>query len=276
MSATSIVGIVGGIDQVRDSLSPAIHNAAFEALAMDWAYLRFGMDGDVGPVVRGLLESGVRGLNVTLPHKVRVIAALDELADSARAAGSVNTIASSAGRLVGHNTDGDGLLRFIERDLGREPSGARWLILGAGGAARGVVAAAARAKARSIRVLARDRIKAQELSAICPGVPFTADDMSGAHIQDETDLVINATPLGQRGEMPPILLEGLTSQMVIIDLVYKPPVTPLMKAAREAGAIAHSGLGMLLHQAAIAFEIWTGTPAPMNPMSAAAVARSND
>lgn len=276
MSATSIVGIVGGIDQVRGSLSPAIHNAAFEALGMDWAYLRFGMDGDVGPVVRGLLESGVRGLNVTLPHKVGVIPALDDLADSAKAALSVNTIASSAGRLVGHNTDGDGLLRFIERDLGRTTAGARWLVLGAGGAARGVVAAAARAKAGSIKVLARDPRRAQELSDICSGTPFTTDDLSGAHIPDETDLVINATPLGQRGEMPPILLEGLTSKMVIIDLVYKPPVTPLMKAAREAGAMAHSGLGMLLHQAAIAFEIWTGTPAPMNPMSAAAVARSND
>lgn len=296
--ATHVAGIVGGVAQVPLSLSPRIHNAAFRALGLDWVYVPFPVEeGRAAVAVAGLAAAGVRGFNVTMPHKIAVAACMDRLAGVAAAVGAVNTVEVVGGELVGWNTDGEGLLRYIERDVGVPVSGSSVLVLGAGGAARSAVAALARAGARSVTVLARSRDRAEELGALVPRTAFAAAPLDGdpGPLVAGADLIVNATPVGQAapgvardghlhvvpppapppaevGTGLPIPVEAIRPGAVLVDMVYKPPVTRLVEDARARGASAHGGLGMLLHQAALAFEIWTGNEAPLDAMSAAAVA----
>lgn len=272
--ATHIAGILGGTKQVKLSLSPAIHNAAFKDRGLDWVYVAFGTtEQGLGRAIRGLAEAGVRGMNVTMPHKVGAVEHMDDLSKQAELIGALNTIEVDGDRLVGHNTDGEGLVRHLRHDLGVSLDGARVLILGAGGSARATVAAMVEAGAEQIRVLARDPSKADALRPVAGQVWFAAAPMGEAPADwvSGSTVLINATPLGQKGEEPPIDTGLIDAQAVVVDLVYRPPVTPLLKAARAGGAMAHSGLGMLLHQAALSFEIWTGIEAPMDAMSAAAL-----
>lgn len=269
-----MTGIVGSPAQVASSLSPAIHNAAFEAVGLNWAYLCFGMEpATVVKGIRGLFAGGVRGMNVTMPFKVTALEAMDVLSESAERIGALNTIEVRTGRLVGWNTDGEGLVRFLRMDAGAVIQGAKVLVVGAGGSARAVVFALASAGASSITVVARDRERARELEQLAGRAKFAASSL--AAVEGGTvagaDIIVNATPIGQSGEEPPIPPTGIGRDAVVVDLVYRPAVTPLIEAARSRGALAHSGLGMLLHQAALAFEIWTGLPPPMDAMSAAAL-----
>ncbi|MEX2586506.1 MAG: shikimate dehydrogenase [Actinomycetota bacterium] len=271
---TQVAGILGGIKQVKLSLSPAIHNAAFKDRGLDWVYVAFGTaEEGLGKAVRGLAEAGVGGMNVTMPHKVMAMKYMDELTLQAGAIGALNTIELSDGKLVGHNTDGVGLVRYIQQDLGVNLTGSRVLVIGSGGSARAAVAGMSAAGADLIRVLARDVGKAEWLHQVAGEVNFETaalGDVPEEWVPDST-VIINATPLGQKREDPAISTEAISEHAVVVDLVYRPPVTPLVEAARAKGAVAHSGLGMLLHQAALAFEIWTGTEAPMDAMSAAAL-----
>lgn len=260
-----LVGIVGGPKPVANSLSPFIHNAAFEAMDLDWIYAAFPVTGDTVKAVRGLVGNGVRGLNVTMPYKVAATEAMDELDPSAAGPGCINTIQVLSGRLIGHNTDGQGLVRFLERDAGFVVAGKTVALLGAGGAARSVAVALAEAGIARITVAARDRAQG-ELVANLVSVG-QVQPIEGYRAVD-VDLVINATPL----VIPPIDFDAITSSVFILDMAYRPVVTPLMRLARERGAITHGGLGMLLHQACLSFEIWTGIQPPINVMSAAAVA----
>lgn len=270
---TRLAGILGGPEQVKLSLSPAIHNAAFQDLDMDWAYLPFGSSpADLPRAIRGLADAGVRGMNVTMPHKLAALDAMDEVAPSAMRVGAVNTIEVRGERLIGHNTDGDGLVRFLRWDLGVELCGANVVLVGAGGSARAAAAALAAAGVGHLCVLARDPSRAIALQHLCGSTPFVAEDLAGpvsARVENAA-VVINATPAGQKGEPPVIPVQALRPGALLVDLVYRPPVTPLIKAARAAGAAAHSGLGMLLHQAALSFEIWTGVQPSLEVMSAAA------
>ncbi|HEY8201056.1 MAG TPA: shikimate dehydrogenase [Actinomycetota bacterium] len=286
--ATKVVGIMGGPHQVPLSLSPRIHNAAFRALGLDWVYVGFPVaEGSVAAAVRGLAVAGVRGFNVTMPHKMAVAACLDRLEGLAATVGAVNTVEiRGSGELVGWNTDGDGLLRFLRLDVGAEVKGTAALVVGAGGAARSAVAALARAGAGSVTVLARNRDRAEDLRGIARGTEFRAAGLGSsdqrereASIVAASDLIVNATPVGQIAavpsadaeDRPPIPVEAIRPGTVVVDMVYKPPVTRLVEEARARGADAHGGLGMLLHQAALAFEIWTGQDPPLEAMSAAAV-----
>lgn len=270
-----VAGIVGSPAQVAASLSPAIHNAAFRALELDWVYLAFGMETEwLLRGISGLSACGVRGMNVTLPHKVAVVQAMDSMSESAERIGAVNTIEVRAAGLVGWNTDGEGLVRFLRMDAGASIEGARVLVLGAGGSARAVVFSMASAGAAEITVLARETNRAQALESLVDSADFRTgplQDVPGAVIK-QADIIINATPVGQALEHPAIPAEHIRPGAVVVDLVYRPAITPLIEAARSRGAVAHSGLGMLLHQAALAFEIWTGLPPPMDVMSAAALA----
>lgn len=269
---TRLTGIIGGTEQVKLSLSPAIHNAAFKDLQMDWVYLPFGCEPEsLEAVIRGLAAAGVRGMNVTMPHKVPAMAIMDEIRPSAQGIGALNTIEVRDGRLIGHNTDGDGLIRFLEWDLGVTLQASRALVIGTGGSARAAVAALGAAGVDHLCVLARDVSRAEDLRAVAGAVPFEAADLKNlpAHRVAQADVIVNATPVGQGNEPAVIPTEAISRSAVLVDLVYRPPVTPLIQAARDRGAIAHSGLGMLLHQAAISFEIWTGAEAPMEAMSAA-------
>ncbi len=269
---TRLTGILGGTEQVKLSLSPAIHNAAFKDLQMDWVYLPFGCEPeDLEAAIRGLAAAGVRGMNVTMPHKVPSMAVMDEIMPSAQGIGALNTIEVRDGRLIGHNTDGDGLIRFLDWDVGVNLQESRALVIGTGGSARAAVAALGAAGVAHLCVLARDAGRAEELKAVAGNVPFETADLKDdpAHWVAQADVIINATPVGQGNEPAVIPTGSIPRSAVLVDLVYRPPVTLLIQAARDRGAIAHSGLGMLLHQAAISFEIWTGVEAPIEAMSAA-------
>lgn len=270
--STNLAGIIGGPEQVQTSLSPAIHNAAFEALGMDWVYLSFPVPVlAVESAIRGLFASGVRGLNVTMPHKIAATGVMDVLEGDAKAVGAVNTIESRGEKLVGWNTDVEGFARFLRLDLGFAVAGKKTLLLGSGGAARAVVAALASGGAARITVAARDRDRALELESLgLHDNSFSAVSLEEAGpAASEADLIVNATPVGQLGESPLLNPDTLRPTSTVIDLIYHPPTTPFISLARARGASAHNGLGMLLHQAALAFEIWTGTRAPLETMSAA-------
>lgn len=271
---TKLTGILGGPEQVTLSLSPAIHNAAFKALEMDWVYVGFGTEAAVLPdAIRGLAAAGVRGMNVTMPHKVAAMEVMDSLTPLARRIGAINTIEVRAGKLVGHNTDAGGLIRFLQLDLGADLEGRKALVLGSGGSARATVAGLASAGVSHICVLARNPAAAEMLRPLAAEAAFESaipDQNAGDWISGAS-VIVNATPLGQLREEPAIPPKSISADAVVIDLVYRPPLTPLIEAARARGAIAHSGLGMLLHQAALAFEIWTGAEAPMEAMSASAL-----
>lgn len=269
--STQIAGIIGW--PVDRSLSPAIHNAGFEAAGLNWVYVAFPVRPDgVGGALEGMRALGIRGLNVTMPHKRAVIAYLDAVTPDAGRIGAVNTIALEGDRLVGSNTDGPGFLRFLEGEAGVPPAGKRVLVLGAGGAARALVVALAGAGA-GVQVAARRGEQAEEAAGLVPAATALAwapgplsEGMATA------DLLVNATPVGRVGADLPLDPAAIESRHVVVDLTYAPEATPLLRVARERGARAFNGLGMLLHQAALSFELWTGVPAPMDAMSAAAAA----
>lgn len=255
------------------SLSPAIHGAAFRALGLDWAYLRFAVEPEhLGAAVDGLRALGAMGANVTMPHKETVIEHLDDLSGDARAIGAVNTIQRLGDKLIGHNTDVDGFIRMVDEDAGRDVSGARCLVLGAGGASRAVVTGLTRLHVTSVAVAARNPMRAEAVAAVASNgiVSVRGWDEAVASLE-EYDVIVNATPLGMSGEAAISRDGALTSSHVVFDLVYDPPTTPLMRLVREAGGVAWSGLGMLVHQAAASFRIWTGSEAPVEAMSAAAL-----
>jgi len=271
-AATRVAGVIG--DPVRHSLSPVIHNAAFRALDLDWVYLGFPVAaGDGAKAVRAMGVLGIDGLNVTMPHKADVIGALDHLSPTAGLLDAVNTIHRVGGELHGENTDGAGFVDALRHDEGFDPAGKRVVILGAGGAARAVVVALAEAGAADIAILNRTAANAERAAALAgPGRARRGDDGD----LDEADLVVNATPVGMEGtdHADAVFVDPrrLHANQVVADLVYHPIRTPLLAAARERGAIAVSGLGMLVHQAAHAFRLWTGEDPPLEAMSAAALA----
>jgi shikimate dehydrogenase len=269
-ASTRVAGVIG--DPVGHSLSPVIHNAAFRALDLDWVYLAFPVPaGEGAGAVAAMRTLGLDGLNVTMPHKADVIAGLDRLSPTAEALGSVNTIHRVAGALVGESTDGAGFVDALVADEGFGPDGRRVVVFGAGGAARAVILALAQAGAADIAVVNRTAAKADQAVALAPGVARRG----GEDDVDEADLVVNATSVGMAGteHAEAVLLDTarIRAGQVVADLVYHPIRTPLLVAARERGAVAVTGLGMLIHQAAHAFRLWTGEDPPLGVMSAAAL-----
>lgn len=265
--STHFAGVLGW--PLEHTLSPVIHNAAFRRLGLDWVYLSFPVAPDaLSDAIAGLRALGAMGANVTMPHKQHVIPFLDAMTEDAETVGAVNTIENVGGRLVGHNTDIEGFRMLLERDIGLELGGRSVLILGAGGAARAVVQAVSASGAGEVVVAARDVTRAGGFSDTWPAVAIAGWDEAAADAS-RFDLIVNATPLGMGSEPSPV--EGLREGQIVVDLVYSPPVTPLIDAARAAGSAAYGGLGMLVHQAAAAFRIWTGQEAPREVMSAAAL-----
>jgi shikimate dehydrogenase len=270
--ATRLVGIVGW--PVEHSLSPVIHNAAFAAAGLDWIYVPLPVPPDrLGPALAGLAALGIDGVNVTMPHKTEASDLIDDLSEDARALRAVNTIVVHGDHLHGHNTDVGGFDRFLRRDAGFDPAGKTALIYGAGGAARACALALARDGLARLTVVARAPVRAQPLVSIVEpaGVDVTVVDLE-APTPVEVDLVINATPVGTVTDPPFGPAPTFGPGVVVVDLLYDPPVTRLQSQAKEAGATAFGGLGHLLEQAALSFELWTATPAPLEVMSAAALA----
>jgi shikimate dehydrogenase len=248
-----------------------MHNAAFRQLDLDWTYLAFEVaPGSVDAAFAGARALGFGGLSVTIPHKGAALAAVDEATAAARAIGAVNTIVPLGdGSLLGDNTDGAGFLASLG-DEGFDPDGRVCAVVGGGGAARAVVYALARGRATEVVVVNRTPERAESAAALAGA----AGRVGVAADLDRVDLVVNATPLGLAGTDPqafPFDPHLLGPGQLLVDLVPNPAVTPLMRAARDQGARVAGGLGMLVHQGALAFELWTGQPAPLEVMRAAAV-----
>jgi shikimate dehydrogenase len=205
-----------------------------------------------------------------MPHKAAAAAAVDELSPMAEALGVINTVVRRGTKLLGDSTDGEGFVDALRADIGFDPAGKRCVILGAGGAAKALVLALTHAGATEVVVVGRTPGRAEAAAALMPSVARVGVAADAA----SADLVVNATPLGMIGpsqaEMP--LDAGLLGRgQLVADLVYAPSVTPLLEAARERGAATVNGLGMLVHQAARQFHLWTGNAAPLEAMSAAAL-----
>jgi shikimate dehydrogenase len=258
------------------SLSPRLHNAAFEAAGLDAEYeLRDTAPADLARAIDALRAEDCLGANVTAPHKQTVMSLLDEVSDSARAVGAVNTVVKARGRLLGDNTDARGLACWLHQ-AGIDVHGKRVLVLGAGGAARASVWAAAQHGAAEIRVLNRTLARAEDLvRALRPaarGARLTCGPLEEAAERADRawDVVVNATSMGHHNAAPVVHPNCYSPQAVAIELVYNPPVTGFLRAAASAGARTENGLGMLVYQAALAFECWTGRPAPIDVYEKAA------
>jgi len=269
--ATRLAAVIGS--PVRHSLSPAMHNAAFDELELDWVYVALEVaPSEVAAAIAGMRAFGFGGLSVTIPHKAAVLGEVDETSEASAAVGAVNTVVPLGdGRLRGENTDVGGFLASLS-DEGFDPAGRPCLVVGAGGAARAVVHALAGAGAADVVVLNRSPRRAEEAAALAGprgrvGVPA---DVA------KVDLVVNATPLGLAGAggdvgALPLDPAALRPGQLVVDLVPNPAVTPLLRAAGAAGARVAGGLGMLVHQGALAFELWTGRSAPLAVMRRAAL-----
>ncbi len=271
---TRLVGVMGW--PVAHSLSPAIHNAAFRALGLSWVYVPLPVPpGEVRAALEGLRALGFAGANVTMPHKTEVAGLLGELSEDARRLQAVNTLVVRAEGLAGHNTDAPGFERFLRRDAGFDPDGRSALVYGAGGAARACALALARGGLASLTVAVREPARAEAVREVLRDLSTRIEvvELAGA-TGLHPDLLVNATPLGARAEELP--LPSIHPELVIVDLLYHPAVTPLLREAREAGATAFGGLGLLLHQAALSFELWTGRAPPLEVMSAAALAELSE
>lgn len=270
---THVVGIIGW--PVAHSLSPMIHNAAFAAAGLDWTYVPLPVPPEALPAaLAGLIPLGLRGANVTMPHKTEAAELIQRCSEDATLLRAVNTIAVRGGELEGHNTDVAGFDRFLRRDAGFDPAGRSALIYGAGGAARACALALARAGLAQLSVAARDETRAAPLVKMVEELGIRVTLVRPSETGElVADLVINATPVGG-SDAEPVLpsFPHLGPDVLVIELLYDPPSTDLQRRARAAGATAFGGLGHLLEQAALSFELWTGTPAPLEVMSAAALA----
>jgi shikimate dehydrogenase len=264
---------------VAHSLSPTLHNAAFAAVGLDAHYEARAVSHDeLADAVEALRSADCLGANVTAPHKEAVVGLLYEVSNAAAALGAVNTIINRSGRLCGDNTDAAGLARWMT-SAGIQPKGDKALVIGAGGAARAAVWALAQLGANSVRIVNRTPERAAELvmsmSRRLPQTELTSAAISeaGRPASEPRAIIINATSLGHHGQAPDVHPSWYSPLSVAIELAYNPPVTGFMIAAREAGARAENGLGMLIHQAALAFELWTGQSAPLEAYETAVAQR---
>lgn len=255
---TKIVALIGM--PVGHSVSPAMHNAAFEHLGLDYRYVAFAVEpGRLGQAVEGVRALGLAGMNVTVPHKENVIKHLDHVDPEAGFIGAVNTVVNTEGELKGYNTDGRGFMRSLEEE-GIEAEGKEVLILGAGGAARAVCYYLGQ-KASSLTLFDPNRPKAEKLASDLGKVSDSVRLVDKVDSLDGVDFLINASPLGLKDDDPlPVQPSLITPSLTVVDLIYKD--TPLLKEAATRGARPLNGLGMLLWQGVLAFELWTGVKPP--------------
>ena len=259
-----VYGIIGF--PVSHSLSPVMQNAALQDGGIPGVYVPFEVLPDqLAAAVAGMRALQVKGFNVTIPHKTAIMSFLDKLDSSAVQAGAVNTVVNQEGCLIGYNTDGDGLVSSLQTDLGCTLDGVRIVLLGAGGAARGALAALCRAGAKEVlvvnRTLSAAAVLATTFSTLFPAtvIEYTGFDLRMADALPRFDLVINATSLGMGGEK----IEGLPLALLadhakVYDMVYNPAETLFLQEARRLGRKAANGLGMLVAQGERAFSLWHG------------------
>jgi len=274
---TKVVGLMG--DPVKHTLSPAMHNAAFKKLELNYRYLPFHVyEEELGQALEGVRAMQLRGINLTIPLKEKALDFLDHIDKQAGLIGAVNTVVNKCGQLYGYNTDGQGFLSSLELS-GFSIENKNILIFGAGGAARGVSIPLAFEGAHKIVFINRTLSKADKLSRLISNIQLKKKVKSMSYLPSNTkavernvleaDLIINATPVGMNEEdgLPPGLIEDyLHSGQYIYDMIYSPQVTPLLEAARNKNAEFQNGLNMLILQGAEAFKLWTGENPPLEVM----------
>ena len=273
---TKICSLIG--DPVEHTMSPAMHNAAYKKLGLDYVYVPFHVKPDeLAKAVAGLRALNVRGFNVTIPHKVSVIPLLDKLDSLAEKIGAVNTVVNTEGDLLGYNTDAEGFLQALLEN-GIKPQGKRVVVLGAGGASRAITYILAKNEAR-VTILNRQQELdwAEDISRLIKKdfgkevKVYELGQLAGAI--ENTDLLVNATSVGMSpaSQDSPVPAQLLNKVPAVFDIVYNPIETRLLREAKAAGAKTISGVDMLAWQGALAFEKWTGQKAPLDLMREAAV-----
>ena len=261
----NLVGVIG--HPAAENPGVVIQEAAFKDMGLDlWRFLTIDVDQDkLEDAIKGLKAFKMRGINCTIPHKIKVIEYLDELSESASLIGAVNTIVNTDGRLFGENTDGKGFMESLHQN-GVDPKGKKVVMLGAGGAGRAIGVELSLAGAGSITVVNRPEDKAlgdslmKLLATICKESAYANWD-STYSVPADTDILINATPIGlypNVDEMPNIDVNTILPAMFVQDVIPNPAVTPFLRAAEARGAKWNTGTGMLINQAAINIEMWTG------------------
>lgn len=264
--ATRVAGVIG--DPVRHSRSPAIHNAGYAALGLDWVFVAFPVPaGATTTALEGVRGLGISGVSVTMPHKTDAAVVCDALGPTADALGAVNLVLNRDGFLVGESTDGAGFLGSLAEE-GVEPRGVSAVVVGSGGAGRSIALALVGAGA-SVTIAGRHLARAESAATLAEGaraidLSTLERDVAGA------GLVVNATPLGMQGEPPSFSVASLADGCFVYDTVYHPLETPLLAQARARGLRCANGLGMLVHQAYVSFELLTGHEAPRAAMAEAA------
>lgn len=280
---TTLCALLG--HPVAHSASPRMQNAAFAALGLDWVYVPWAVPPAAFPktleTLRALENFG--GANITIPHKEAALESMDELSPEARYIRAVNTIVPREGILVGHNTDGEGFVSSLREEAGEEPRGKRVGLVGAGGGAKAVAYALARAGVAELRVFNRSQERArslvghletlfQDLEILALGLQHLQPDILG-----QLDVLVNATPVGMEPSDPPLFDYGIVPEKLFVcDLIYRPSETPLLAAARARGCRILNGFGMLLYQGVRAFELWTGRKAPVSIMRHALAQQETD
>ena len=272
-SSPRIYGVLGY--PVKHSLSPSMHNAAFQALKINSEYRSFEVKPqDLENFLKTLSGKDIYGLNVTIPYKEKVMPFLKKLSEEAKLIGAVNTVKVLRGRLEGFNTDGEGFLQHIRQDLGFSPQDKTIVIIGAGGAARAISVYLSKNKPRLIAIYDADKTKAEallnHLKENFKDVEFKpANSIAELNIQD-CHLLVNATPVGMKDTDPCLVDERrLHKDILVYDLIYNPLETKLLAQAKKAGAKVSNGLGMLLYQGMLSFKLWTGKDAPLKIMQLA-------
>ena len=270
---TIVCGIIG--DPIGHSLSPIMHNRSFKKLGLGYVYVPFRVrSGDLKKAVEGIRGMGVRGLNVTIPHKVAVMQFLDRIDPLAEEIGAINTIVNDGGILTGYNTDATGFLQTL-RDNGVQPSGKKVVLLGAGGAARAIGNVLAQENARLTIFNRLQQLSwAEDIAyrlARCYGADVKGVELSRENLQKalpDAEILVNATSVGMHpaDDQTPVNADLLHAHLTVFDIVYNPSPTRLLKEAGLAGAKTIGGVEMLVSQGAISFEKWTGHAAPVDIM----------
>ena len=259
-------------DPIDHSLSPNIHSAAFREMDLDSSYIAYRIPkGELAEGIEGLKKIKIDGFNITIPHKIEMMKYLDKIDESCSLIGAVNTVSNKDGVLKGFNTDMDGFLEpFKKKEL--KIADTKVLLLGAGGAARAIVAGFAKEKAKSITIANRTLEKASALSEFAKSIGLDANVIKIEDIKESAkdyDIIVNATSIGLRNEPSPIVFDGINEKTIVYDIVYMPMNTDFIKKAKENKATIIYGYEMLLGQAIRSFEIWHGIEAPYNAMKKA-------
>lgn len=277
---TTLTALLGS--PVAHSISPLMHNEAFRLLNLDYIYLCFDVnEASLPEAVAGLKACGIRGFNLTMPNKNKVVELLDDLSPAARLIGAVNTVVNDNGRLIGYNTDGVGYMRAVE-DAGYDLRGRAITVMGAGGAATAICAQAALDGVKKIHIFARESSRfwgrtcqlTENINATLPCCAVLHENGDTAALKDaisESTLLLNATSVGMAPNIDATILPDTSlyrPELVVSDVIYNPRETRFLREARQAGCRTFNGMYMLLYQGAEAFRLWTGADMPVADIKA--------